>query len=69
MSIAIRSFIANTHDVGRLENKRDGLLITDIDPNVEYYDSTRAWRGRAMQGDLHSGNLVEDPRSEMRTEV
>lgn len=52
--------------IGRLENERDGLLITDIDPGVAYYDSTRAWRHRAMEGKLHSGNLVEDARSEAR---
>jgi predicted amidohydrolase len=54
--------------VGRLENERDGLLITDIDPDVAHYDSTRAWRNRAMDGELHSGDLVEDRRSHVRNE-
>lgn len=54
--------------VGRLENERDGLLITDIDPSVSHYDSTRAWRSRAISGELHSGDLAEDPRSAERTE-
>lgn len=30
------------------------------------YDSTRAWRRRAVEGRLHSGDLVQDPRSAER---
>ena len=53
---------------GRLELEREGLLITRVDVNKEYYDSTRAWRGRAMDGVFHSGSLVDDPRSDVRDE-
>lgn len=48
---------------GRLETERKGLLITAIDPAEEFYDSTKPWRDRAMDGVLHSGTLVDDPRS------
>jgi deaminated glutathione amidase len=33
----------------------------------ELYDSTGAWRPRAIAGTLHSGELVSDPRSDDRT--
>ena len=51
---------------GRLEPEQPGLLLTEIDPRKAYYDSTRAWRQRAMDGVLHSGTLVDDPRSKAR---
>jgi hypothetical protein len=38
-------------------------------PEQDLYDSTAAWRGRAMAGVLHSGTLVSDPRSEDRTSL
>lgn len=53
--------------VGRLELERAGLLFTDIVPDQQFYDSTRAWRERAMNGRFHSGSLVNDPRSRERT--
>ena len=31
------------------------------------YDSTRAWRDRAMRGRYHSGSLVRDRRSRNHT--
>lgn len=52
--------------VGRLDLEQMGLLFTDIDPEERYYDSTKAWRERAMAGKFHSGTLVDDPRSRMR---
>ena len=42
---------------GQLERNQSGILISDVDPNAELYDSTRAWRGRAIDGTLHSGTL------------
>ncbi len=51
---------------GRLETERKGLLITTIDPAEQFYDSTKPWRARAMDGVLHSGTLVDDPRSRDR---
>jgi hypothetical protein len=38
-----------------------------VDTDRELYDSTAAWRSRAMAGVFHSGALVSDPRSRDRT--
>jgi hypothetical protein len=38
-------------------------LISTVDTDLEVYDSTAAWRDRAMVGVLHSGTVVDDPRS------
>ncbi len=53
--------------VGRLRRNRAGVLISTADTDEELYDSTAAWRERAMKGVLHSGTLVTDPRSTDRT--
>lgn len=52
---------------GRLEEHRAGILITEVDPAAEYWDAAAPWRERAMNGQLHSGQLCEDPRSTDRT--
>lgn len=49
--------------VGRLRRNRPGVLVTAMDTGQELYDSTAAWRDRAMAGVLHSGTTVSDPRS------
>jgi predicted amidohydrolase len=49
--------------VGRLRRNRAGILLTTVDTSLALYDSTAAWRGRALAGQLHSGTLVSDPRS------
>jgi len=49
--------------VGKLQKNETRLLITEIDTSIQYYDSTLAWRQRAMDGQYHSGSLVEDDRS------
>ena len=54
---------------GRLRRNRAGVLISTVDPEVALYDSTVAWRGRAMDGRFHSGRLVRDARSRARTEL
>ena len=53
--------------VGRLRRNVTGILVTTVDTGLDLYDSTAAWRGRAMAGVLHSGTLVSDPRSADRT--
>jgi len=53
--------------VGKLRRNTAGLLMTTIDPAAEYYDSTVAWRDRAIDGVFHSGETVQDPRSDDRT--
>jgi predicted amidohydrolase len=52
---------------GRLRRNRAGILFSTVDTREPFYDSTVAWRGRAMQGRYHSGALVRDPRSRKRT--
>lgn len=51
---------------GRLRNHTAGVLITEINTRKKYYDASEAWRDRAMNGVLHSGKLVSDPRSHDR---
>jgi deaminated glutathione amidase len=53
--------------VGRLRRNTPGVLLTRVDTAQELYDSTAAWRYRAMAGVFHTGTLVSDPRSENRT--
>jgi predicted amidohydrolase len=54
---------------GRLRRNTAGVLISEVDTDEEIYDSTAAWRDRAMSGILHSGTLVRDRRSEERTRL
>lgn len=51
---------------GQLRRNTAGVLISPVDTNAEIYDSTEAWRDRAMSGVLHSGTLVKDSRSDDR---
>jgi len=53
---------------GRLNRNRSGILLSRVDPKQTFYDSTVAWRDRAMRGVLHSGRVVRDPRSTRRTD-
>jgi predicted amidohydrolase len=54
---------------GRLPRNRAGVLISTVDTEAALYDSTAAWRHRAMAGVLNSGTLVRDVRSEQRTSL
>jgi predicted amidohydrolase len=49
--------------MGRIPLHRSGVLITEMRLDPAYFDAPRPWRERAMNGQLHSGELVEDPRS------
>lgn len=51
---------------GRLRRNIAGVLISEVDDQEEFYDSTVAWRERAMCGIYHSGKLVQDRRSTER---
>lgn len=53
---------------GRLRRSAPGVLICTVDTEQNLYDSTATWRDRAMSGTLHSGTLVDDPRSRDRTQ-
>jgi len=54
---------------GRLRRNVAGVLISTVDTRQDLYDSTAAWRRRAVAGTLHSGTLVTDPRSDDRTRI
>lgn len=54
---------------GQLDRHDTACLLSTVDTDAELYDSTVAWRDRAMDGKLHSGSTVRDPRSDCRTEV
>lgn len=51
---------------GQLKLNRPGVLITQVDTTRESYDASASWRNRAIRGVLHSGRLVQDPRSRRR---
>jgi deaminated glutathione amidase len=55
--------------IGALETGECGILVSEVDTEAKLYDSTVAWRDRAMNGIYHSGVLVEDARSCFRTEL
>jgi predicted amidohydrolase len=65
------SFIVRPDGIitGRLEKNVEGILMTEIDTAVEYYDSTKFWRKRAINGCYYSGDMVVDRRSENRNEL
>lgn len=49
--------------VGRLRLHKPGVLITRMTLDPSHFDAPGPWRDRAMSGKLHSGSLVDDPRS------
>jgi hypothetical protein len=55
--------------VGRLRRNVAGVLVTTVDTDAVPYDSTVAWRGRALAGQLHSGTVPADPRSADRATI
>ena len=63
------SFVVNAEGViiDRARPHRPAVLINTIDTKGKLYDASVAWRDRCMTGVLHSGTLVEDPRSKDRT--
>lgn len=54
---------------GRVPLHTTGILLSTVDTEAQFYDSTIAWRDRAMQGIFHSGTLVQDRRSDERTQL
>lgn len=53
--------------IGKLKKNEPGILITEIDTQHAYYDSTQYWRNRAMEGLYYSGTPINDPRTSART--
>ncbi len=54
---------------GRLKRNRAGVLISTVNTRQKLYDGTADWRARAMDGILHSGTTIGDPRSDDRTHL
>ena len=52
---------------GRLALHATDILLSTVDTDEPLYDSTVAWRLRAITGTLHSGTLAPDPRTDDRT--
>jgi hypothetical protein len=46
----------------KLEPNKPGILISDIDLSVSYYDASRKYRERAMEGTLTSDSSPDHPR-------
>lgn len=65
------SFVVRPDGVitGKLEKNKEGLLITEINFNNSFYDSTSAWREQAINGVFHSGSKVDDIRSKERKKL
>ncbi|MBB75842.1 MAG: carbon-nitrogen hydrolase [Planctomycetaceae bacterium] len=49
--------------VGRLKLHQPGVLVTDMLVGPGYFDAAGPWRETTLKGQLHSGLLVDDPRS------
>jgi len=54
---------------GQLKRNTAGILVSEVDTQQKLYDSTAAWRNRAMRGIYHSGRLVHDRRSIERKQL
>ncbi|NMM47319.1 carbon-nitrogen hydrolase family protein [Marinigracilibium pacificum] len=54
---------------GKLEKNIDSILISEIDTSESFYDSTKYWRERAINGQYHSGEQINDARSADRTSL
>lgn len=54
---------------GKLKPHRAGVLLTDMALDPAFFDAPGCWREVAMQGTLHSGSLVDHPRSRNVTEL
>ena len=48
----------------KLAANEPGILMFTIDPEKKYYDASKSFRDRAIEGILNSGQTVNDPRSQ-----
>lgn len=48
---------------GRLPVHKPGVLITDMSFQKEFFDAAALWRDTAMKNTLHSGRLIDHPRT------
>ncbi|MBS0209956.1 MAG: carbon-nitrogen hydrolase family protein [Planctomycetes bacterium] len=51
---------------GKLPVHKTGVLISELNTESEIWDASAPWRNTALEGTLHSGTLVDDPRSKDR---
>lgn len=49
--------------VGKLKRHTPGVLVTDMPIDGRIFDAPGPWRDTAVAGQLHSGRVVNDPRS------
>ena len=49
--------------MGKLQLHRAGVLVTEMVLAPMLFDATKPWLERAMNGQLYSGQLVDDSRS------
>lgn len=49
--------------MGQLKLHKPGVLITEMKVGKGYFDAAGPWRDSTMNGQLHSGELIDDPRS------
>ncbi len=52
--------------LNKLELNKPGILISDVVVSDRYYDASKPFRDKAMEGQLHSGETVRDVRSDNR---
>jgi predicted amidohydrolase len=52
---------------GQLAWHEPGVLVSEVRRDSGIWDAPGQWRDRALEGRLHSGELVDDPRSTDRT--
>ncbi len=48
---------------GRLKLHQPGVLVSRVQRDPTLFDAPGPWRAAAMSGQLHSGELIDDPRS------
>ncbi len=65
------SFVVNQEGwvIDRAPRHRAAVLVNTIDTEANLYDASTSWRDRCLAGTYHSGDVVTDPRSVVRTEL
>jgi deaminated glutathione amidase len=53
----------------KLAENVPGVLISDVDTSVKYYDASKPFRSDAINGKLNSGETVKDPLSTNRNGI
>lgn len=53
--------------INTLPANEPGVMVNEVDTARKYYDASRPYRLDAINGTLHSGHVVDDPKSADRT--